>query len=138
MVVPGLNGETRHRWLQDVKVVRGDRIAHYVVDYGPAEDFERIPPLIIAGVGEDTVGEAQEAAERHRHDTRWWKHQQERLAGSTLIEDNIRQLSIDAAVRHNRSQFGPAVSVQRGSYPRQTVLRGIRDMRDKRSGRKQF
>ena len=138
MGVPGLNGATERRWLQDVKVIRGDRIAHYVVDFGPAENFEQIPPLIVAGVGEDTVAEAQETAERHRHDLRWWKHQEERLAASTLIADNIRQLAIDAAVRHNRSQFGPAVSVQRGGYPRQTVLRGIRELRDTRRGKTQF
>lgn len=91
---PQADGSTQNRWIQDVKVIRGDRIAHYITDFGPAEDFDYVTPLLIPGFGDDTVAQLQEHAERNRHDHFWMNRRTELLAESTLIKDHIDQLDM--------------------------------------------
>lgn len=125
-------------WVQDIKVVRNDKIAHYIRDFGPAENYEHVTPLLMPSFGDDTVAQLQAWAEKNRYDNFWQKRREEMLAGSTLIADVLRQAEMDHEMINSRSVFGPAISVQRGVYPRQDVWRRWRDKRDMRKGKKEF
>lgn len=111
MAFPG--GSRLRRWVQKVRVVRDDRLAEFATDFGPAEDFEHIPPLFIPSFGDDSVAQLQEMAEHHRHDLKWEKRRKERLAESTLIKDILQreEEKRDWVVR--RSRFGPGGAVLR-------------------------
>lgn len=111
--VPTVMGE---RWVQGVEVIRDDRVYHYYTDFGPASDFSRVQPLYIPSLGDDTVAQLQELAEKNRHDDYWAKRADEMLASSTLKEDHIRQRWEIYALMNNRSVFGPAVTVQRNGF----------------------
>lgn len=124
--VPMPDGSIRLRWVQTVSVVRGDRIAHWETDFGPAEDFDEIPPLLIPSFGDDSVGQLQELAERHRHDLKWALRRKERLAQSTLIAGILRQVEENQEWIANRSQFGPGISVQRNAYDSTVARRRLR------------
>lgn len=80
------------RWVQTVFVVRGDAIAAHTTDFGPAESYARITPLMMPSFGTDTVAQLREHAEKNRHDTYWQDRAAEQLENSTLIEDHIRQI----------------------------------------------
>ena len=80
------------RWVQAVYVVRDDTIAEYVQDFGPAQEYGGIQPLLMPSMGENTVAQLQAHAEKNRHDTYWAGRREEMLAESTLIEDHLRQL----------------------------------------------
>lgn len=108
----------KRRWIQAVYVVRNDTIAEWTKDYGPAENFPRIQPVIIPGLGDDSVAEVQAMAEKNRHDTYWADRADEMLAESTLIKDHIDQLEKDQLRARNRSVIGPAVRTQRNGYSR--------------------
>jgi len=123
------DGTIQSRWVQEIKVVRGDRLAYFVSDFGPAEDFEDIPPLAMPSYGTDTVAQLQEFGERHRHDDTWAKRRKEQLAGSTLISDILRQEEIKLEVVRNRSHFGPLVNVQRDDFPREAVRQRRKEQR---------
>jgi hypothetical protein len=120
------DGSQQDRWLQQVWVIRGDAIACYEVDYGPATDFERVVPLVMPSAGDDTVAQLQAHAEKNRHDDYWAKRRDEMLAGSTLIEDHLRLLDEETAQLFNKSVFGPAVTVQRNNNNRQAITRHLR------------
>ena len=105
-------------WIQSVFVIRGDTIAKYETDFGPAENFDRIQPLAIPSFGENTVAQLQELAEKNRHDDYWARRVDEMRAESTLIADHIRQLEQQQAIIANRSTFGAGVVAQRNGYPR--------------------
>jgi hypothetical protein len=109
-----------------VKVVRDDRLAEFTTDFGPAQDFEHIPPLFIPSFGDDTVAQLQELAERHRHDLRWAKRKQEMIAESTLIRDILRQTEENREWIANRSQFGPVANVQRNVYDTNVARRRLK------------
>ena len=109
------------RWVQAIYVIRDDTIAEWTQDLGPAADYERIQPMFIPGFGDDTVAEVQALAEKNRHDTYWANRVDEMLAGSTLVEDHLRQYEQQHALIHNRSQFGPGGSAQRNGYPRKAA-----------------
>ena len=114
--VPQLRG-TASRWVQDVTVIRGDRRAHYIIDFGPAEDFKDVTTLIMPSVGGDTVAQLQAHAEKNRHDGYWASRSKEMLAGSTLLQDCVQQYEEIWAARHNTSVFGPGVTRQRNGHP---------------------
>lgn len=109
------DGSRMRRQVQKVKVVRDDRLAEFVTDFGPAEDFEHIPPLLIPGFGDDSVAQLQEMAEHHRHDLRWVKRREEMVAESTLIADILQRAEESREWAVNRSRFGPGGFVQRNS-----------------------
>ena len=89
-----LPGKIGWRWAQTVFVVRGDAIAAHTTDFGPAEDFAHVTPLMMPSLGDDTVAQLREHAEKNRHDAYWQKRRQEMLAQSTLIADHIDQLEM--------------------------------------------
>lgn len=107
------DGSRQRRWVQTVRVVRDDRLAEFVTDLGPAEDFGHIPPLFLLSVGTDSVAELQEEAERHRHDLRWVKRREEMAGESTLIADILRQAEERREWIAKRSRFGPGGTVLR-------------------------
>ncbi len=106
------------RWVNCVYVIRGDAIAEYATDVGPASDYERIQPMMMPSYGENTVAQLQEFAVKNRHDEYWANRRDEMLAESTLAEDHLRQWQQDREVVANRSTFGSAGAFQRNGYSR--------------------
>ncbi len=118
---------SRRRWVQRVFVVRGDAIAKYELDLGPAEDFEnRALPQVIYGAGEDTVAELQAWAESDRNQGRLWQFVMQQREDSTLIEDSLAGLEQEFLAKRNRTIIGPHVFSQRGDYPSQFATREAR------------
>ena len=108
------------RWVQVVYVLRGDSIAEYLEDFGPAEDFARAQPIMLPSPdGCNTVAQLQECAEKNRHDAYWANRVDEMLHESTLITDHIRQLEQNRELVANRSLFAPTGHHRRNGYPRQ-------------------
>lgn len=116
------------RWVQAVYIIRGDAIAEWTKDYGPAEDYERIQSLIIPSFGENTVAQLQEWAEKNRHDDYWARRSDEMLAGSTLIQDVIRQDEECRQQIRNRSVIGPHFTRQRNLYSQERTRRLLKEM----------
>lgn len=115
-------------------MIRNDSIAEYTTDYGPTEKYEDcIMPIAIPSFGENTVAQLQELAEKNRHDTYWANRREEMLSESTLIKDHIQKLEVGRELTRNKSQFGPAISVQRFHYPRQYIQRKVKDYAKTRS-----
>ncbi len=126
----GLHQRVRgSRLIEQVFVVRGDAIAKFETDYGPASDFPNFTETMYPSFGENSVAQLQELAERDRHSDKWAKRGRERLAESTLIKDILRQEEALLNVRANRSTIGPAITVQRNDFPREAV-------KEKRNGRR--
>lgn len=93
-LMPGPNGSSSWRWIQTVFVIRGDAIAAHTTDFGPAENFNLVTPLMMPSFGDDTVAQLREHAEKNRYDTYWQKRAEEQLENSTLIQDAIAQLEM--------------------------------------------
>lgn len=117
------------RIIEQIFVVRGDAIAKFETDYGPASDFPDFTEIIYPSFGENSVAQLQEMAEHDRHDDKWAKRGRERLAESTLIPDILRDEEIKLDVVANRSHFGPGVSVQRNDFPREAVINKLKERR---------
>ena len=130
--------EGQNHWVQDVTVIRADRRAHFVKDFGPAENFEHVTPIMMPSMGEDSVAELQFWCEKNRHDSYWYKRSLELQEGSTLVADHVRQIEQFRELIANRSVFGPRIKVQRDGYPHETVMRDYRERRDKARGWKNF
>lgn len=122
-------GRIGGRWIQRVFVVRGDRIAKFETDFGPASDFPDATGTIYASFGDDSVGQLQELAERDRHSDKWARRRKEMQAESTLIQDILRQEEMMLEEKRNRSHFGPGVSVQRIDFPREAVQQKQKERR---------
>ncbi|MDZ4250917.1 MAG: hypothetical protein U0990_12650 [Candidatus Nanopelagicales bacterium] len=120
-----LLGRDVERWVQQCFVIRGDAIACWEKDYGPAEDFAGVTPLLMPSLGENSVAQLQYFAEKNRNDDYWTKRSEEMAQASTLIQDHIRQIEIDHEIIRNRSIFGPAISVQRGGYSHERAERKL-------------
>lgn len=125
------DGSRQRRWVQSVYVVResGNAIAEHNIDYGPAEEFAKIPPLLVPSEGVDTVAQLQELAERHRHDLRWWSYRENLKAESTLMKDIVRQDEEMKSAIHNKSVIGPAITIQRNGYSHATAMRVLNGRR---------
>lgn len=115
-LLPNPEGGTHHRWVQRVFVVRGDTIAKYETDYGPAENFSHIQPLMIPSFGENRVADLQELADKNRNDDYWAKRRAEMLAESTMIADVIRQDEEMKLQARNKSVIGPYFRRERNLY----------------------
>lgn len=104
-MMPGPNGSQSWRWIQTVFVVRGDTIAAHTTDYGPAENFANVTPLMMPSLGDDTVAQLREHAEKNRHDTYWQDRAAEQQANSTLIRDHMNQaaMRVEYARRNHRT-----------------------------------
>ena len=136
--MPGYSEEENPRMLEQVFVIRGDAIACYEQDFGPADSFIYVPPMIIPSWGENTVAQLQDMGERHRHDPKWARRIIEYKESSTLFADVIRQEEQRHELIRNRSQFGPAGNFQRDGWSRSTAWRRWADERAKRTGKRQF
>lgn len=134
-MLPTLNGDWQERWVQDLKVIRGDKIHHHVVDFGPAEDFERVTPMLMPSFGENTVAQLREFADKNREDDYWARRREEMLAGSTLIKDHLDQWESNHARIRNRSVFAPGFAVQRNEYQREAMWRRWQDERAEKTGK---
>jgi len=126
------------RILEKVFVIRGDAIACYEEDFGPASEYGYMPPLLMPSYGENPVGLMRWHGEQHRNDDRWMKRIAEHKESSTLFQDIIRQEEQRHEIIRNKSSFGPAVTVQRNEYPHEEVHRRYNDERARRTGRKQL
>lgn len=104
-MMPRPDGSQSWRWTQTVFVIRGDTIAAHTTDYGPAEDFANVTPLMMPSFGDDTVAQLREHAEKNRHDTYWQDRAKEQQANSTLIRDHIEQIDMkrEYARRNHRT-----------------------------------
>lgn len=120
-------GPENGRWLEKLFVVRGDTIAKYVTDCGPASAFEGIPVEVVPGDEETTVAEFRYEAERHRHSTFARDHLARVAAESTLVADVRRNREARRQYIKNRSVFGPFHTVQRNIYPSSIAQRRIRE-----------
>ena len=134
-MVPNLLGVSE-RWVQDIKVVRNDQIHHYVRDLGPASEYPTVQPFLMPSLGDDTVAQLQEFADKNRQDDYWHRRSEEMLESSTLIQDHLNQREAIREVVRNRSVFGPAHTVQRNDYPQQAVWRRWFDERAEKTGKK--
>ena len=118
----------RRRWVQYVFVVRDGAKAKYILDLGDADYWEaRALPQAIAGLGDDTVAELQEWAERDRLEGKFMQYQKQLLEESTLIEDSLAGLEQEYLAKRNRTTIGPHVFAQRGDYPGQFARREIKE-----------
>lgn len=114
-MMPGPDGVSQSwRWVQTVFVIRGDTIAAHTTDYGPAENFEGVTPLMMPSFGDDTVAQLREHAERNRHDNYWQQRAAQQLEESTLIKDHIAQLEMTHEYRRRnpRTVKGIVLSVK--------------------------
>lgn len=137
--VPGApNGAKDWRWLQKVFVVRGDMIAKYITDFGPADDFEMITPIFLPNEGTDSVAVLQAMAEKNRHDTYWQTRAAEQLAESTLISDLIEQEAKIHEIIRNRTTSGPYQTNQRNGYSHETTMRNFKERRQQCTGKVVF
>lgn len=133
-----LAGSNDTRMVEFVFVIRGDAIAKYVQDFGPADDFIYVPPLLMPSYGENNVGLMQWHGERHRNDEKWAKRMQEYKESSTLFADILRQEEEKRLAVKNQSVFGDYRTVMRNGYSRETTHRNWFEERDRRRGKKRF
>lgn len=117
-------------WTQRVYVLRGDAIAEFTHDFGSADHYEDVIPLAVPGLGDDSVGQLREMAERHRNDRYWQDRSAEMLAESTLIQDWHEQLGERHNVIRNRSVMGPYQRTQRNEFSRETNQRQLKERID--------
>lgn len=109
-----------HRF-QIVTVNRGDELAEWWRDLGPAEEFTR-PGVEVPSLWEHTVGELWDIADHYRmQDDYWQKFAEERAAESSLVNDFLEQYEERSKIIKNQSQFGPGVSHQRNGFSRSAV-----------------
>ena len=137
--MPGFPEDEAERMVEFVFVIRGDAIAKYEQDFGPADNFIYVPPLLMPSYGENPVGLMQWHGERHRNDPKWAKRMQEYKESSTLFQDVIRQQEERSQFIKNRSTFGPHQVTQRNSphfSPR--TQREWNNERRRRTGKGQF
>ena len=137
MLIPRPDGSVQNRWGQDLIVIRSDRKAHFVTDFGPAEDYEDVTPLMMPSEGENTIAQLQWHAEKNRQDNYWQERAAEMASESTLIADIVRQVEQIHERIHNRSTFGPLVRVERSGYSRTQTTRKFRAQREAYYGRRQ-
>ena len=137
-MMPGYPEQEAYRMVEFVFVIRGDAIAKYVQDFGPADNFTYVPPLMMPSYGENPVGLMQWHGERHRNDPKWSRRMVEYKESSTLFADVIRQEEQRHLLINNHSSFGPAGTFQRNGHSRPTEWRKYRDERARRTGKVQL
>ena len=104
------------RWIQQVKVARGDTLCLWEQDLGPASFFEKVTPLLMPSAGDDTVAELQYWATKNRSDHYWHDVSEEMKSESTLMQDAAKEYLQIEEIRRNRSVFGPAQTTQRNGW----------------------
>lgn len=131
-------GPRGERWILKLWVLRGDAIARWEQDCGPASKYERIPEQVIPGDEETTVAEFLYEAERHRNDLFAWNHLQRVKAESTLVKDINEQREARREYIRNRSVNGPHFKIERSIYNRENAWRKFFDERSARTGKRVF
>lgn len=115
------DGSRQLRRVQEVYVVRGDSIASFAVDMGPADEFVNAAPIAIFSMGDDTVGQLRDMAEKDRMDDTFKKLRDEVRESSTLIPDFLREKEENWERINNRSVFGPGITKQRNGYSKKAA-----------------
>lgn len=116
-------GPKNGRMVEQVFVYRDDAIACWERDFGSAEDWPYVPPMMVPCMGEEKVGPMQDMGERHRYDDRWRKQIERYRAESTLMRDVLEQDLQRTEIVRNRSQFGPYINAQRNDWSREASRR---------------
>ena len=118
-VWPMPDGSHQNRRMRFIFVVRGDAIAKYVEDIGPAADFTEESQLGILADGDagDTVAQVRFMADASRDDTTYQRIRQEFRESSTLISDAINEAEMNRKAIQNQSVFGPGGHTQRNGVP---------------------
>ena len=137
-MMPGYTDEENPRMIEQVFVIRGDAIACYEQDFGHADNYTYVPPLMMPSYGENSVALMQWHGERHRNDDKWGKRMEEYKATSTLFEDVLRAEEQRHEIIKNRTSLGPHINVQRNDWSHETALRRFNDKRRSRTGRIQL
>jgi len=122
VIVSQANGSAELRRVQEVFVVRGDAIAAYQTDLGPASVWAKVMGEGIFATGEVTVAEVMAEAEKDRHDQTGFKLKEELREGSSLVKDFLAFKEANFQIINNRSVFGPAYSKQRNGFDKQAAL----------------
>lgn len=109
------------RRYQMIGVNRGDRIALWVHDMGPAESFD-FGALQVLSIWEHTVAEVQDIAEDIRLKDAPFARDvikvRQQLQGERWPEMAYRQSELLRLNLANQSVFGPAVRVERNAFVR--------------------
>ena len=136
--MPGYSEDDNPRMVEQVFVIRGDAIAKYERDFGPADSYIYVPPMMIPSWGENPVALLQDLGERHRNDDRWARRIVELKEGSTLFADVIRQEEQRSYLINNRTVVGPYQTTQCNGWSRTRAWRNYRDERNRRTGKVQL
>ncbi len=133
-LIPLPDGSQQWRWLEWVFVIRGDAIAKWEKDHGPAENFKGMTETRDPLDGELSVQEVQEMMVQDRTDHYWQDKLPELRAQSTLMKDAMDQLEERRAIIHNRTVSGPGGTRQRNGFSPQAIQRIISQKRQDYTG----
>lgn len=115
----GLTSDYKHlrRW-QFIYVNRGDAIAEFITDLGPAEQFDA-PELVLWSLWSDSVGQVMEEAERSRAQPNIFRDILAEAQGtSTLTQEFAAFVGEREKQKRNASTFGPGFNRQRNAFVR--------------------
>jgi hypothetical protein len=124
-----------NRWIQQLKVIRGDTICLWEQDLGPASLYEKVQPLLMPSAGDDTVSELQWWATKNRSDHYWYDYTRNLQSESTLMQDAAREYLQIEEIRRNRSVFGPAQTTQRNGFDTTVNAEKVKAKRRDRRGK---
>ncbi len=128
VMTTGPSGAVEWRWVERLFVIRGDAIAKYERDLGPASDFKGVIQTRDLLDGEVSVDEVLHQLDIDRQDTYWADKKAEFKSQSTLIADTMDQLEERRAIIANRSVFGPGGGThQRNGFSKIQIDRLIAD-----------
>ncbi len=122
-------GPREGRWIQQVFVIRGDAIASWTHDYGPASDYKGVQQMMMPSYGENTVAQLQEWADKNREDTYWYDRMKTIKGESTLIADVLRQDEEKKLQIRNKSVIGPYVTTERNLHSQDIAKRELNKRR---------
>jgi len=113
----------RHRF-QVMLIPRGNVLASFWTDLGPASDFDmnvegtvyQAPPYHQIVLAEHSVAECRYMAEQGRMDDFAIRMLHEQVNESRLFEEYARLIEEDMALVRNRSTFGPGGQITRNGY----------------------
>lgn len=114
----GLTSDYKHhrRW-QFIYVNRGDAIAEFITDLGPAEQFDA-PELVLWSLWSDSVGQVMDEAERSRNLNTFRDILTEAQGTSTLTQEFAAFVGEREKQKRNASTFGPGFTRQRNAFVR--------------------
>lgn len=133
---PGYTETQNPRMVEQIWVVRGDALACFERDFGPASEWPYVPPLLMPSDGENPVGLMQWHGEKHRNDPQWGQLIKEYKESSTLFEDALRKDEQQHEVIYNRSNIGPYQTTQRNGYDRERNWRNYMNEKARRTGKR--